>query len=120
MRLKTCVAVAVALGFAIAALPQDAHAIGGTIGGKKGDPCKLKGLEERAKRLHGCPPYDKKGAVASPSSGGPASGATAGPQSGSSEHGSIRGTINAGGDFIAPKLQEKTPKPRGVAPRPQR
>lgn len=52
--------------------------------------------------------------------GGAANQTAGGAISGSSEHSSIRGTINGGGDFIAPKLQEKAPpQPRGVAPRPK-
>lgn len=57
--------------------------------------------------------------AASGSAGGSTSAAAGGATSGSSEHSSVRGTINGGGDFIAPKLNEPAPKPRGVAPRPK-
>jgi hypothetical protein len=58
------------------------------------------------------------------SGAGSTSGTTDSTKSGSSEHSSVRGTINAGGDFIAPKLSEKDskttdpkPKPKSVAPK---
>lgn len=54
-------------------------------------------------------------------SGGKQQGGSGAAASGSSEHSSVRGTINGGGDFIAPKLTEKQPqKPKGVAPKPSR
>ncbi len=118
MKARTLILAALAGGISIAMLPQAALAIGGTIG-PKGNPCAIKDMEDRQKRMLKCPPYDKAPRPTTggaQSSGGQASGPTTGPQSGSSEHSSVRGTINGGGDFIAPKLKEK---PRGVAPRPK-
>jgi hypothetical protein len=77
---------------------------------------------ELYKRL-GC---GASGNKATTSGAGSKSGTTDSTKSGSSEHSSVRGTINAGGDFIAPKLNEKDskaktteskPKPRSVAPK---
>lgn len=98
---------------------ENVLAVSGTIGPQKKqvlcseEQIKLQPeLRERCKAMG-------LGIYARPSGSGLKSG-TAGAGStgsGSSEHGTIRGTINAGGDFIAPKIKDTTPKPRGIAPK---
>ncbi len=83
------------------------------------DPCNVSGLTAQGRATFHCD--SGANGTQSAAAGSVAKGAgnqpAAGAGSGSSEHGSIRGTINGGGDFIAPKLKEPVPKPRGVAPR---
>ncbi len=81
----------------------------------KFDPCApstLKGANEHKVK---CPATanTKSKAVAPGSANKTTSGAT----SGSSEHASVRGTINGGGDFIAPQIKTPVHKPRSVAPK---
>jgi hypothetical protein len=84
------------------------------------DQEKTKKDPELYKRL-GC---GSSGNKATTSGAGSTSRKTDSTKSGSSEHSSVRGTINAGGDFIAPKLSDKDskttdpkPKPKSVAPK---
>ena len=84
---------------------------------KSGDPCNVSGIKPESTLGKLCAAQKAKAQPAS-ASGGAANQMTAGATAGSSEHSSVRGTINGGGDFIAPKLQETPPpKPRGVAPK---
>ena len=98
-----------ATGLALAA--SSALAFSGTWGGKGGV---VSGANEHAAVTPQAKPNCVKQTGAG---GGQTQGTVSGPGSGSSEHSSVRGTINGGGDFIAPKLQPKVQQPRSVSPK---
>ncbi len=87
-------------------LTSAALGFSGTIGKEK--QVAVKGGDEHGARTN---------AAAKGTATGQKSTAAGNAASGSSEHSSVRGTINGGGDFIGPKLNDKTPNPRGTAPR---
>ncbi len=99
--------IAAILCVLIVMVSSSALGFGGTIGKQK--VVAIKGADEHG--LHS----NTAGGTTALSNGQKAT--TNSVSAGSSEHSSVRGTINGGGDFIAPKLKENAPKPRGVAPK---
>lgn len=92
---------------------KNSEAFSDTIGKKPSG--QVKGEIERCKQYPTLSICQQAGKTTTPSGTTGAVTGSSATTSGSSEHSSVRGTINGGGDFIAPKLQPQ--KPKSVAPK---